>query len=206
MQGRSNAVTTFATGCNLTGGATAVLLGWRVSTIDVDLKLEGGAETVLRAVPRIKEEMQINVELASPSDFIPELPGWRDRSLYITPEGRLDFYHFDLYSQALAKIQRGHVQDLEDVRQMMVRALSLNDPVQLVARQQLVRPAFFNRPRSPQTPRPLWHPACRQSPSRFRSQGCVPPTGRSSSWASDSACSAFDSRRGIEGPGSHRWP
>lgn len=57
--------------CYFTGGATAVLLGWRRSTIDVDLKLVPEADEVLRAIPRLKEELRINVELASPLDFIP---------------------------------------------------------------------------------------------------------------------------------------
>jgi hypothetical protein len=49
-----------------------------------------------------------------------ELP---ERSLLISTEGPLSFYHYDPYSQALAKIERGHVQDLEDVRQMLERGL-----------------------------------------------------------------------------------
>jgi hypothetical protein len=105
----------------LTGGATAVLLGWRQSTIDVDLKLEAGAEALLRAIAALKEELEINVELASPADFIPELPGWRERSLFIAREGTLDFYHYDLYAQALAKIERAHAIDLIDVREMIAR-------------------------------------------------------------------------------------
>ena len=58
-----------------TGGATALLLGWRATTIDVDIKLDSEAQPLLRVVPRLKEELEINVELASPADFIPELPG-----------------------------------------------------------------------------------------------------------------------------------
>ena len=33
------------------------------------------------------------------------------------------FHHFDLYAQALAKVERGHQQDLEDVREMLRRGL-----------------------------------------------------------------------------------
>ena len=50
----------------LTGGASAVLLEWRASTIDVDLEINPVADEVLRALPRLKEELEINVELASP--------------------------------------------------------------------------------------------------------------------------------------------
>lgn len=35
--------------CYLTGGATAVLLGWRQTTIDVDIRLEPETELLLRA-------------------------------------------------------------------------------------------------------------------------------------------------------------
>lgn len=104
-----------------TGGATAVLLGWRSSTIDVDIQIIPELDKLYRAIPRLKETLEINVELASPSDFIPKIPGWQDRSLFIVREGMLSFYHYDLYSQALAKIERSHAQDLEDVRQMISR-------------------------------------------------------------------------------------
>ena len=49
-------------------------------TVDVDLKIEGQEDAVLKEVPRLKEELKVNVELACPADFIPELPGWRERS------------------------------------------------------------------------------------------------------------------------------
>jgi hypothetical protein len=107
----------------LTGGATAVLLGWRASTLDVDILLSPEQESVLRAVPRLKNELDVNVELASPRDFIPVPDGWEDRSIFAAREGRLSFYHFDPYSQALAKIERGHVQDLEDVHALVERGL-----------------------------------------------------------------------------------
>ena len=106
-----------------TGGATAVLLGWRASTLDVDILLIPEQETVLRAVTRLKDELEVNVELASPRDFIPVPDGWEDRSIFAAREGRLSFYHFDPYAQALAKIERGHAQDLEDVHALVERGL-----------------------------------------------------------------------------------
>jgi hypothetical protein len=115
-----------------TGGATAVLLGWRASTVDVDVKLDPEVDRIFRALPRLKEQLAINVELASPDHFIPELPGWQERSLFVAREGRLSFYHYDLYAQALAKIERGHSKDLDDVRQMMARGLV--KPAELLAR------------------------------------------------------------------------
>lgn len=102
-----------------TGGATAVLMGWRDTTIDIDLCFDPELDELFRALPLLKEKLEINIELASPPDFIPLLPGWEERSRFIGSEGRVDFYHYDPYSQALSKIERGHVQDLQDVDAML---------------------------------------------------------------------------------------
>lgn len=107
----------------LTGGSTAVLEGWRETTIDVDLRFEPEADELLRALPALKERLGVNIELASPPDFIPELPGWRERSPLVFREGRVEVHQFDLYSQALSKIERGFAQDLADVRTMISRGL-----------------------------------------------------------------------------------
>lgn len=103
----------------LTGGATAVLEGWRPSTVDIDLRLEPESDNLYRALPRLKQSLGINIELASPPDFIPELPGWRDRSPVVFTEGLIEVRHFDPYSQALSKVERGFTQDLEDVQNML---------------------------------------------------------------------------------------
>jgi len=100
-----------------------VLEGWRESTIDVDLRFEPEADELLRALPALKESLGVNIELASPPDFIPELPGWRERSPLVFREGRVEVHNFDLYSQALSKIERGFDQDLADVEKMMASGL-----------------------------------------------------------------------------------
>jgi hypothetical protein len=107
----------------LVGGASAVLHDWRASTIDIDIDLDPGLDAVLREIPAIKEELQVNVELASPAHFIPELPGWRDRSPFVAREGTIDFHHYDFYAQALSKIERAHARDVDDVREMAARGL-----------------------------------------------------------------------------------
>ncbi len=48
---------------------------------------------------------------------------WEERSPYIERIGRLSFHHFDFYAQALAKVERGHAQDVVDVREMIARGL-----------------------------------------------------------------------------------
>jgi hypothetical protein len=115
----------------VTGGATAVLLGWRASTLDVDILPIPEQESVLRAIPRLKDELRVNVELASPRDFVPVPAGWEDRSIFVAREGRLSFYHFDPYAQALSKLERGHAQDLEDVRALVEKGLV--DPARALA-------------------------------------------------------------------------
>jgi hypothetical protein len=106
----------------LVGGTTAVLFGWRTSTIDIDLKIVPDSEAY-PVIARLKEALQVNIEIASPHEFLPALPGWRDRSPFITREGKVSFHHFDFYSQALAKIERGFDQDLDDVAEMVRRGL-----------------------------------------------------------------------------------
>jgi hypothetical protein len=107
----------------LTGGASAVLLGWRESTLDIDIKIIPEDDRVLRAIPELKERLRLNVELASPGDFIPPLPGWEERSKFIAKEGALFFHHYDFYAQCLAKIERGHRKDLADVKMMLAEGL-----------------------------------------------------------------------------------
>ena len=127
-----------------TGGATAVLVGWRSSTVDVDIKMEPEADRLFRALPRIKDQLGINVELAAPDQFIPEVPGWQERSTFIARQGRLSFYHYDFYSQALSKIQRGHAKDLLDVREMMGRGLI--DRNELRRRFEQIEPQLYRYP------------------------------------------------------------
>lgn len=128
----------------MTGGATAVLHGWRASTIDIDIKIVPEADSVLRAIPAVKERLQINVELAAPDDFIPVRAGWEDRSPFIVREGRLSFHHFDLYAQALAKIERGHSQDAADVRELLGRRLV--ERAQLLAYFDAIEPDLYRYP------------------------------------------------------------
>ncbi len=105
------------------GGATAVLHGWRSTTIDVDIKIVPDRDDLMRAIPSLKEDLRINVELAVPSDFIPVREDWERRSPFIESIGLLTFHHFDLYAQALSKIERGHAQDADDVADMFARGL-----------------------------------------------------------------------------------
>jgi hypothetical protein len=129
----------------LVGGGTAVLYGWREATIDLDLKAEPEPPGFFEAIAQLKDTIDLNVELAAPDDFLPPLPGWRDRSVFIARQRQLDFYHYDLYSQALAKIERGHQRDLTDVREMLAR--------------DLIKPAELRRLLAAIEPELIRHPA-----------------------------------------------
>jgi hypothetical protein len=94
-----------------TGGVSAVLLGWREMTMDVDLKADPEPAGFFETLPRLKDALDINIELAATDQFVPTLTGWRERSIFIAQHGLLMFHHYDFYSQALAKIERGHVRD-----------------------------------------------------------------------------------------------
>ena len=128
----------------LTGGATAVLHGWRDTTIDVDIKLIPDRDEILREIPRLKEALNLNVELAAPSDFIPLPPGWEDRSPLIGREGKLSFHHFDPIAQALSKIERGHEQDIHDVKEMI--AAGLVNPEDVRVQFDLIEPELYRFP------------------------------------------------------------
>lgn len=128
----------------LTGGATAVLIGWRDSTIDVDIKLVPDDGSIMRAIPALKESLQINVEFASPADFLPVLDGWPDRSPYIERHGRLSFHHFEFVAQALSKLERSHAQDIADVEEMLRRGLV--DRAGLTAYLDRIEPELYRYP------------------------------------------------------------
>lgn len=128
----------------LTGGATAVLEGWRDSTVDIDVRFEPEADEALRRISSLKEELGVNVELASPLDFLPPLPGWQERSRFRFREGNLEVFDFDLYSQALSKLERRFELDLEDVRSM-VRGGELV-PARLLELFEAIEPQLFRFP------------------------------------------------------------
>ena len=111
----------------LVGGASAVLVGWRETTIDVDMRIEPERDELLRALPELKERLAINIELASPLDFLPELPSWRERSPFVEQAGQLTARNFDFYAQALAKLERGIGPDAADVQAMLGAGLVERD-------------------------------------------------------------------------------
>ena len=84
------------------------------------------------------------IELAAPDQFLPPLPGWEDRSEFITREGRLDFRHYDYYAQALSKLERGHRQDIDDVAHML--STKKIDPGKLMQLFGQIEPLLYRYP------------------------------------------------------------
>jgi hypothetical protein len=102
----------------LVGGTTLVLEGFRSQTLDIDVTFEvspADETRLIEAIRELKEVLAVNVEQVSPGDFIPLPAGYRDRSEFVGRFGELDVFHFDLYSTALSKIERGNEQDFADV-------------------------------------------------------------------------------------------
>ena len=126
------------------GGTTALLLGIREQTIDVDLKLDPEPKGIFEAIAKLKDELSINIELASPDDFIPAPSDWREKSILIESIKGVQYFHFDLSLQALSKIERGHSQDLTDVRAFLNTGMISSE--QLLHRFLELKPRFIRFP------------------------------------------------------------
>jgi hypothetical protein len=113
------ASTTDATTVYLTGGATAVLIGWRDTTRDIDLIIQPERDALLQTIARLRDELALCVDLTAPDRFIPVPPRWEERSPLVSHRGLLTVRHFDLTAQALAKIERGHTRDIADVHALL---------------------------------------------------------------------------------------
>lgn len=111
----------------LTGGATAIWYGWRLMTIDVDIKPDPEPLGLFEALAKLKNELDINIELAAPDQFIPAVAGWRERGIFIARHGSVEFFHYDPYGQALAKLSRRYERDLNDVRSMLADGMITTD-------------------------------------------------------------------------------
>ena len=91
--------------------------------MDVDLKLDPEPPGAFEAIAQLKNELDLNVELVSPEQFLPLLPDWRSRSIFIEKHGQVEFFHYDFRMQALTKLARGYERDVADVRAMLDRGL-----------------------------------------------------------------------------------
>lgn len=125
----------------LVGGSTAILEAWRAASIDVGLHVSD--DQLLRDIQRIKEQLDINVELVRPEDFVPPLGGTPRRHVFLERIRRVDWFHYDPYAQVLAKLARGFERDLEDARSFV--AGGLVEPGRLVELVSRIPDASYRR-------------------------------------------------------------
>jgi hypothetical protein len=115
------------------GGGTAVLEGWRESTIDADLHSDHPA--LFNQIQSIKERLQLNIEFVRPEDFVPALAGSANRHVFIETIGRVSFYHYDPYAQLLSKIIRGFRRDMLDAEHFLSRGMVDTEPFRTLVRE-----------------------------------------------------------------------
>lgn len=107
----------------LVGGAVLIDLGLRAATLDIDYvavpddpHADADLEQAIRA---LKHELDINVEPASPGDFLP-VPSWvLDQSPFIGQYGSLFVYYYHLPSLVLGKAARGLEHDFADAEALV---------------------------------------------------------------------------------------
>jgi hypothetical protein len=106
---------------NLVGGAAMVHRGIRPGqTLDIDIQITVDPANLTAQVAQLKQKLNMNIEFASPADFMPLPAQWETRSQFIKRYGQMDAFYFDWYSIALSKMQRANRQDVVDV-QLLVR-------------------------------------------------------------------------------------
>ena len=105
----------------LTGGAALVHRGIRPGqTLDIDIQITIDPADLTTEIAQLKQKLNMNVEFASPGDFMPLPAQWEARSEFIKRYDQVDTFYFDWYSIALSKTQRANRQDVLDV-QLLVR-------------------------------------------------------------------------------------
>jgi hypothetical protein len=107
----------------LVGGSAMVALGLRGSTLDIDYVATSDDPTALedleRTIRALKNELDLNVEQASPGDFLPVPRAVLDRSRFVKRYGSIDVYFYHLPTQVIAKCARGLELDLADAEQLV---------------------------------------------------------------------------------------
>lgn len=134
----------------LVGGTTLVYEGLRHQSLDIDIHYEIADDhesAFAQVIRRLKDDLQINVETASPGDFIPLPAGWKERAKFVGRFGQIEAFHFDLLSTSLSKIERGREGDYQDVLSLLNSGLinladlrtAYNDIMPRMERQSLKR-------------------------------------------------------------------
>ena len=107
----------------LVGGVVLIDLRLRETTLDVDFVADADEAEALaeleQAIRRLKDELDINVEPASPADFLPIPPSVLARSRYVDRFGPVSVYYYDIPSLVIAKAARALERDLDDVERLV---------------------------------------------------------------------------------------
>lgn len=113
----------------LVGSAALVHAGIRPGfTLDIDVQVGGANEgELIVAIQCLIQQMQVNVEFASPADFIPLPSQWESHAQYVGRYGEIEVFYFDFYSIALSKIERGNDRDIRDVKLLIEQRIILLD-------------------------------------------------------------------------------
>lgn len=109
----------------LVGGAALVHAGVRAGTTqDIDIQVGALNEgDLIVAIQRLIDSLQVNVEFASPIDFIPLPAQWESHTRFVGRYGKIDVFYFDFYSIALSKIERGNNRDIADVKLLIEQGI-----------------------------------------------------------------------------------
>ena len=106
----------------ITGGAALVHRGIRPGqTLDIDIQITVDPTDLTTRIVQLKQRLNMNIEFASPGDFIPLPSQWEARSEFIKRYNQVDAFYFDWYSIALSKMQRANQQDIVDVQLLVSR-------------------------------------------------------------------------------------
>lgn len=107
----------------LVGGSVMIDLGLRSATLDIDYDADADDPSALEdlelAIRSLKNELDINIEPASPADYLPVSPSVYAMSRYIGQFGPVSVYYYHLPSLVIAKAARAYEQDLDDAEQLI---------------------------------------------------------------------------------------
>ena len=107
----------------LVGGSVLIDLGLRPATLDIDYVAAADDPAALddleHAIRALKHDLDLNIEPASPADFLP-IPAYAlDRSRFVGQFGSVSVYYYHLPSLVIAKAARGFEQDLLDAERLV---------------------------------------------------------------------------------------
>ena len=105
------------------GGTTLVYEGLRQQTLDIDISFEVDDQdrsAFVGSIARLARAALSQYQRGLPPPTSSRSPaGFRERSPFLGRYGQLEVFHFDLYSTALSKIERGTESDFDDVLSLL---------------------------------------------------------------------------------------